>query len=162
MKNHNFCIYHDVGRADEVVDQLLSAGIGRSQISILTTKATGARCLKPSQESRASNADGAVASAGGAVGLLRSTLIASATAGIGVLAAGPVLTGLIESSAGGSSGNLLAILVGAGIPEDEAKFYAQEIADKNAILVGAQASDSDRDIVRQIMRRRTLGISAHA
>lgn len=162
MKSHNFCICHDIGRADEVVDQLLSAGIGRKHISILTTKATGARHLTPSQESRGDYGRSMGTSAGGAVGLLRSTVIASATAGVGVLAAGPVLSGLLGLSAGASTGSLIGILVGAGIREDEARFYAQEIADKNAILIGARSSDSDRDTLRQIMRRRTLGISAHA
>ena len=162
MKNHNYCIYHNMGRADEVVDQLLSAGIGPSHISILTTKATGARNLKVPQRRKASVAESAGASVGGAVGLLYCTLITAATCGVGVIAAGPLLTCLIGSSAGGSAGTLAGILSAAGIPEAEARFYAQEICDKDAILIGVEVTDSDGDMVHHIMTRRPVGISACA
>lgn len=161
MQNHIFCIYHDIGRADEVVDQLLSADIGRKHISILTTKATGARQLASSQGSRPPKG-GVGASMGAAVGLLCETLITAATAGVGVLAVGPVLTCLIGSSAGATTGSLFSILAGAGIPEAEAEFYAQEIAEKDAILIGVEVTDSDRNMVRQILSKRPLGIEAEA
>lgn len=163
MHNHVFCIYHDIGRADDVVNRLLTSSIDRKHIGILTTKAAGARHLTLSQEGRGAEGGGGGVSVGGAVGLLCGHLIAAATAGIGVLAAGPLLTGLVGSSDGASAGSLVGIFVGTGIPEAEAKFYAQEITHKGAILIGVKVTDSDRDMVRNIMTKRPLlGIPAHA
>lgn len=162
MQDHIFYIYHDIKRADDVVDRLLEAGIGRKHISILTSEAGGAKHLVLSQSSKAAEGGGLGASVGGAIGLIAGTLITAATAGVGVLAAGPLFAGLAGLGAGGAVGGLTGVLIGAGIPEAEAKFYAQEVADKDAILVGVEVAESDRDMVRHIMSRRSLGIRADA
>jgi hypothetical protein len=162
MHNHIFCIYHDVREADHVVDSLLAAGIGRKHISILTSEAGGARQLALSQGSKAAEGGGLGASVGGAVGLIAGTLITAATAGVGVLAAGPLFTGLAGLGAGAVAGGLAGVLIGAGLPEAEAKFYAQEIAEKDAILVGVEITESDRDMVRHIMSKRPARTQAHA
>ena len=164
MQNPNYCIYYDTERANDVVDQLLSAGIARKYISILTTKRVGARHLAPSQGGKASEAGNVGASAGGAVGLLYGTLITAATCGVGVIAAGPLLSCLMGFSPGASIGSLFSILAGAGIPEAEARFYAQEISEKDAILVGVDVTESYQALVRQIMtnKRETLSIKTDA
>lgn len=162
MQDHIFYIYHDIKRADDVVDRLLAAGIGRMHISILTSEAGGAKHLVLSQGNKAAEGGGVGASIGGAIGLIAGTLITAATAGVGVLAAGSLFAGLAGLGAGGAVGGLTGILIGTGIPEAEAKFYAQEVADKDAILVGVEVAESDRDMVRQIMSRRSMGIRADA
>ena len=160
MQNHIYCIYHDIERADDVVDRLLAAGVGRKHVSILTSEAGGARHLALSQGSKAAEGGGVGASVGGAIGLLAGTLITAATAGVGVLAMGPLFMGLAGLGAGAAAGGLAGALVGAGIPEAEAKFYAQEVAEKDAILIGVEVTESDREIVEDIMSKRTLGIRA--
>ena len=162
MPNQIFCIYHDLKRADDAVDRLLAAGIGRGHVSILTSESGGAKHLALSQGSKAAEGGGIGASVGGAIGLIAGTLITAATAGVGVLAAGPLFAGLASMGAGATAGGLAGVLIGAGIPEAEAKFYAQEIAEKEAILVGVEVTDSDRDLVRQIMTKRTPGVLTHA
>ena len=164
MQTHIFHIYHDIHRADDAVDRLLAAGIGRRHISVLTSEAAGAKHLALSQGTKAAETGGIGASVGGAIGLIAGTLITAATAGVGVLAAGPLFAGLAGLGAGAAAGGLAGALVGAGIPEAEAKFYAQEVTDKDAILVGVEVSASDREIVREIMstNRRTLGIKEDA
>lgn len=162
MQDHIFYIYHDIKRADDVVDRLLVAGIGRKHISILTSEAGGAKHLVLSQGSKAAEGGGLGASVGGAIGLIAGTLITAATAGVGVLAAGPLFAGLAGLGAGGAVGGLTGVLIGSGIPEAEAKFYAQEVADKDAILIGVEVAESDREMVRHIMSRRSLGIRAEA
>lgn len=161
---HNFHIYHDINQANEVVDRLLAAGIGRKHISILTSEAAGARQLALTEGSKAAEGGGIGASIGGAVGLIAGTLITAATAGVGVLATGPLFAGLAGMGAGGMAGGLAGTLIGAGIPEAEAKFYAREIKDKDAILIGVETVQSDRDTVREIMMRGrpTLGIRSDA
>ena len=53
VQNQIFSIYHDVQRADDVVDQLLAAGIGRKHVSILTSETGGARHLGLTQGTKA-------------------------------------------------------------------------------------------------------------
>ncbi len=161
MNNHIFCIYHDISQADHIVDGLLADGIGRKHISILTSEAGGARHLALRQGSKAAEGGGLGASVGGAIGLIAGTLITAATAGVGILAAGPLFAGLAGLGAGAATGGLAGALIGAGIPEAEAKFYAQEIAEKDAILVGVEIVESDRDVVRQIMSKRPVPSQAH-
>lgn len=161
MQNHVISIYHDIRQANDVVDRLLAAGVGRKHISILTSEAAGARHLALSQGSKAAEGGGVGASVGGAMGLMAGTLITAATAGVGVLAAGPLLAGLAGLGAGAATGGLVGVLVGAGIPEAEAKFYAQEVTEKDAILIGVEVTESDQNLVRQIMSKRPVGIPAH-
>ena len=151
MQTHIFHIYHDIHRADDVVDRLLSSGIGRKHISILTTEAGGARHLAMTEGTKAGEGGNMGAAIGGAVGLIGGRLITAATAGVGILAVGPLLTGLAGLGAGAVTGGLIGALIGVGIPEAEAKFYAQEISEKDAILLGVEVTESDRNLVRQIL-----------
>ncbi len=151
MQTHIFHIYHDIHRADDVVDRLLSSGIGRKHISILTTEAGGARHLAMTEGTKAGEGGNMGAAIGGAVGLIGGSLITAATAGVGILAVGPLLTGLAGLGAGAVTGGLIGALIGVGIPEAEAKFYAQEISEKDAILLGVEVTESDRNLVRQIL-----------
>jgi hypothetical protein len=146
-------------RADDVVDQLLASGIGRKHISILTTEAAGAKHLAMTDGTKAGEGGNIGAAIGGAVGLIGGGLITAATAGVGVLTVGPLLTALAGLGAGAAAGGLAGALIGAGIPEAEAKFYAQEVSEKDAILIGVEVTESDRDLVRQIMsaKRQTHG-----
>ena len=164
MQTHIFHIYHDIHRADDVVDRLLSSGIGRKHISILTTEAGGARHLAMTEGTKAGEGGNMGAAIGGAVGLIGGSLITAATAGVGILAVGPLLTGLAGLGAGAVTGGLVGALIGLGIPEAEAKFYAQEISEKDAILVGVEVTESDRNLVRQILsnNRETLSIKTDA
>lgn len=162
MQNPVFSIYHDINQANDVVDRLLSAGISQRHISILTSEAAGAKHLSLQQGTKAAEGATLGGSIGGAVGLLAGSLITAATAGVGVLAAGPLVGGLAGMGVGAATGGLTGVLIGAGIPEAEAKFYAREIAEKDAILIGVEVTDSDRDLVRQIMSRQTLKMRTDA
>ena len=84
------------------------------------------------------------------------------TPAAGVIAAGPLFAGLAAMTAGAAAGGLAGALIGIGIPEAEAKFYAQEIAEKDAILVSVEATESERDLIREIMTKRLPGILANA
>ena len=164
MQRHIFHIYHDIHRANDVVDRLLASGIGRRHISVLTTEAAGAKHLAMTEGTKAEEGGNIGAAIGGAVGLISGGLITAATAGVGVLAVGPLLTALAGLGAGAATGGLAGALIGAGIPEAEAKFYSQEVTEKQAILIGVEVSESDRDLVRQVMsaKRPMLGIKTGA
>lgn len=161
---HTFHIYDDMKQANDVVDRLLAAGINRKDISVLATEAAGANHFALTKGTKALEGGGLGASIGGAIGLLGGALLTSATAGVGILAAGPILVGFAGLGAGATVGGLAGALVGAGIPEAEAKYYAQEIAGRDAILVGVEVPACDQDMVRSIMTpaRDKLGIRSPA
>ena len=164
MQTHVFHIYHDIQQTDDVVDRLLASGIGRKHISILTTEAGGAKHLAMTEGTKAGEGGNLGAAIGGAMGLIGGSLITAATAGVGVLAVGPLVTGLAGLGAGAVAGGLVGALVGVGIPEAEAKFYAHEISKKDAILIGVEVTESDQDLVRRIMtnKKETLSIKTDA
>ena len=162
MQNHVFSIYHDIHQANDAVDRLLAAGIGRKHISILTSEAGGARHLALSQGSKAAEGGGIGASVGGVIGLVAGTLITAATAGVGVLAAGPLFMGLAGLGDGAAAGGLVGVMVGVGIPEAEAKFYAREVTKRDAILIGVEVTESDRYLVQHTMSKVPVDTAADA
>ena len=113
MQNPVFSIYHDINQANDVVDRLLSAGISQRHISILTSEA-GAKHLSLQQGTKAAEGATLGGSIGGAVGLLAGSLITAATAGVGLLAAGPLVGGLAGMGVGAATGGLTGVLIGAG------------------------------------------------
>lgn len=90
---------------------------------------------------------------GGSLGLLAG-IGALAIPGFGpFIAAGPLMAALSGSAIGGSLGLLIGTLVGAGIPEYEAKKYEAGLRDGN-ILICAHA-DTDEEIRRatEVMKK---------
>jgi hypothetical protein len=57
VRTHIFCIYRDINRANDAVDRLLSAGIGRRHIRILNSEQGGASHLALSQDATATDRD---------------------------------------------------------------------------------------------------------
>jgi len=79
---------------------------------------------------------------GGALGLLAG-IGALAIPGVGpLIAAGPIMATLAGMGAGGTVGGLTGALVGAGIPEFEAKRY-EGVIEKGGILLSVHCSTSD-------------------
>lgn len=152
MKKHVTAIYYDAATAERIVDALLGAGIERERISVLTTEGGGARHFGLKPGTKAAEGAAAGGAIGGVLGLLAGSLAAAASAGVGLLATGPILIGLAGLGTGAAAGGLAGALAGVGIPETEAKFYEQEIRDKDAVLIGVEVDDeSERDRIKRIM-----------
>jgi hypothetical protein len=151
VQNHLFSIYHDIGGANDVVDQLLAAGVGKAHISVLTSETSGARHLALVRGRETPESAKAGLRTGGAVGLLDGGLITATTAGVGVLAVGPLVSALSRLNARKPGGGLADALTGAGIPEAEARLYASRVADLDAILIGVEMTHAHGDNIRQIM-----------
>ena len=100
--------------------------------------------------SKALEGAGAGAAVGGSVGGILGALAAVGTAialpGIG-LVAGPLVGALAGAGAGGAAGSLVGALVGAGIPEEHAKMYQNDLKD-GRIVMGVNPRDEDRDYFR--------------
>lgn len=97
--------------------------------------------------SKALEGAGTGAAIGGSVGGILGALAAVGTAvalpGIGLIA-GPLVGALAGAGAGGAAGSLVGALVGAGIPEEHAKTYENDIKD-GRIVMGVHPRDEDRD-----------------
>ena len=102
------------------------------------------------------SAEGATAGAisGAGVGALIGLALAGsaiALPGLGpVLIAGPLAAGLTGAGVGAASGGLVGGLVGAGIPEEEAKEYHERI-ERGHILISVRCDDSAAPEARRIL-----------
>ena len=83
---------------------------------------------------------------GGIIGAIAGIGGAVIVPGIGAVA-GPLAGALAGAGAGGAAGSLLGALVGAGIPEDHARVYENDVKD-GGIMFGVHPRDDDHDYVR--------------
>jgi hypothetical protein len=141
-----FGIYTTRNGAEQAADALVSAGFSSGDISVLLPENLGTREIGTEKATKAP--EGATAGAstgvvlGGALGLLAG-IGALAIPGVGpLIAAGPIMATLAGMGAGGTVGGLTGALVGAGIPEFEAKRY-EGIIQKGGILLSVHASTSE-------------------
>lgn len=100
------------------------------------------------------------ATTGGLTGGLLGAIIGGLTMvgsvlipGAGLLVAGPLVGALTGGAIGTAAGGLVGALVGAGIPEEEAKFYEKQLKDRGNVLVVAHVPSTDVDEVRAIFKR---------
>jgi hypothetical protein len=73
--------------------------------------------------------------------------------GAGLLVAGPLVGAITGGAIGTAAGGLVGALVGAGIPETEAKFYQESLEKQGNVLVVAHVPKDLVDEVRNIFKR---------
>ena len=141
-----FGIYSDPSNVEEGVGTLKAAGFRKTDISVLLPENEGTKDFAHEKNSKApegavtGGASGAVL--GGALGWLAG-IGALAIPGVGpFIAAGPLIALLGGVGVGGAVGGLAGALLGAGIPEYEAKRYEGRIR-KGGILLSVHCDDSD-------------------
>src|SRR5437879_2516622 len=152
-----FGIYRTRDQAEEGVARLRENRFRNEDISILIPENVGTKDF--AHEKQTKGPEGAAAGAtsgavlGGTLGLL---------AGIGVLAipgvgpfiaAGPIMATLAGLGVGGAVGGLTGSLIGAGIPEFEAKRYEGRLQ-KGGILLSVHCDTSvEIDQAKEILER---------
>ncbi|MCL4298508.1 MAG: hypothetical protein KJ077_22415 [Anaerolineae bacterium] len=138
-------LYDDFATAQRVAQDLVDAGFSRDNISVMANDAAGEYGNQMGTGFDAeSNASGAATGAGvgatvGGIGGLLVGLGAIAIPGIGpVIAAGPLVTALASAAVGAGvgavAGGLVGALVDAGVPEEEAEYYAEGVRRGGALL----------------------------
>jgi len=157
-------LFDDFSTAQRVVQELVNAGVGRNDISIVANDAKGEYKQYRAEGSSAAEGAGAGAVGGGVLGGVLGLLVgvgALAIPGIGpVLAAGPLAAALgtagastlVGAGVGAATGGLIGGLVGLGIPEEDANMYAEGVR-RGGTLVTAKVSDDMADRAAQIMDR---------
>jgi hypothetical protein len=160
--------------ARDTIQDLVDAGFSRDRISLATQSERGDEIdLQRSDRVREYDADketerdrsygtesGEGAAIGGTVGAIMGgiggLLIGLGTIvipGLGVIAAAGPLAGLLAGAlAGGVAGGIVGALVGLGIPEEEARVYAEGVR-RGGTLVVLQTEDNRVDEAQRIMER---------
>lgn len=133
-----FGIYTDQAMLENAVDTLRNDGFRNTDISVLYPENAGNKDLGVKKDTKAPEGatTGGISGAvvGGALGWLAG-IGALAIPGIGpFIAAGPIMGLLGGMGAGGALGGLTGALIGAGIPEYEAKRYEGRIKEGGYLL----------------------------
>jgi uncharacterized membrane protein len=137
-------IFDRRSEAEDAVRELINSSFRREDISLIAGNASGeyAKPMVASDEGMSGTTAGATTGAvvGGIGGLLVG-VGALAIPGIGpVIAAGPLVTTLLGAGVGAAAGGLIGALVDVGVPEEEAKYYAEGIR-RGSTLVSVRADD---------------------
>lgn len=148
-------VYKDRDSARLAIDRLLEAGFSRDDISALTADASlPGRQLGVDTKTKAPEGAAVGAATGGVLGATAAALVAVgaiAVPGLGLVAAGPVLAALAGAGAGGAAGGIIGAIAGMGIPEHEAKMFADEIK-SGGVLVGVTAHDDRVDLAKRCLQ----------
>ena len=156
MSNPVFCIATTHGQAESIVHTLQSQGFADSEISILLPDTAGTHDVGHVKNTKApeGTATGAASGgvAGGTLGLLAG-IGALAIPGVGpFIAAGPILAALSGAALGATAGGVIGGLIGLGIPEIEAKRYAEKLKKGNYLISVHTDSGEQEDRVKQIFK----------
>jgi uncharacterized membrane protein len=144
-------VFQDPEPARDAIKALKDAGFSGNEISVLMPDRGEARDLAREMGTKAPEGAATGAVAGGVLGGLAGWLT-----GIGVLAipgvgpfiaAGAFATALTGAALGAGAGAIAGALIGMGIPEDEARYYEQEVRGGRALIVvqaGSRAAEAER------------------
>ena len=149
-------MYDDLTAARQVVEEVVNMGIDRDRISLVAGDSEGryATELQHDETTGENVAGGAATGAviGGLGGLLLG-LGALAIPGVGpIIAAGPLMSALVGAGVGAAVGGLVGALTEAGVPEEQAGYYAEGVR-RGSTLVTVEAPDSRADEVVRVMDR---------
>jgi hypothetical protein len=158
-------LFDSPAAAQSAVQELANSGFDRNDISLVANDARGEyRTYTGGETSAAGEGAAAGAVGGGVLGGVLGLLVgvgALAIPGIGpVLAAGPLAAALgtagastlVGAGIGAATGGIVGALVGAGIPEEDAHFYAEGVR-RGGTLVMAKTSDEMANNAYTIMQR---------
>ena len=147
-------VFSDRLKAEQAVDELERSGFSPEEVGF---------ALRGQDVNRGGTVvdavgtkDGSGAAVGAVTGGVVGTLLGAAAAllipGVGpVLAGGILATSLGYGAAGIAVGGLLGAMTGAGLSEDEAKYYEQEFNSGRAIVTVRAGVNDDRAVA--IMRK---------
>lgn len=128
-------------QAQAAVRSLVDTGFSRSDISLVASDPTGEYAksnVVTSTDPNATSYTAAGAGTGAVLGGIGGLLVgigALAIPGVGpVIAAGPIMTTLLGAGVGAAAGGLIGILMDAGIPENEAQYYAEGLRRGGAVV----------------------------
>lgn len=133
-------LFDDVQTAQRALEELLSNGFDRNDVSVVRTNQGSASTSGTTADRDVSSASGAAAGVGigavlGGIAGLVVGLGVLAIPGLGpVIAAGPLATTLAGAGIGAAAGGIIGALTDIGIPEEQAGYYAEGIRRGGTLL----------------------------
>lgn len=140
-------VFHDADKAQQAVQALKRAGFTDEQIGVMSRHGEHA-AQKIGDETETHMEEGAalgIATGAGIGALWGLGILAGTLPGIGPAIAGGTLGVLLSSAAAGAAAvGIVGVLVGMGIPEDEAAFYEGEFkAGRSVVTVHPRGRHAD-------------------
>ncbi|BDI28687.1 hypothetical protein CCAX7_007380 [Capsulimonas corticalis] len=151
-------LFEDSARAQAAVQELIQAGFPRGDIGVIAngdedgaydeTTAGGVHHTTGEEATRGAETGAVI---GGVAGLLVG-LGAFAIPGIGpIVAAGPIAAAIAGIGVGAVAGGLMGALIHVGVPEDEARYYAEGVR-RGGTLVTVKADSDSADRAASIFQ----------
>ncbi len=159
-------LYDSYEDAQRTVEALQAAGIPHADISIVSNDADGAHATDRTVGGTAARPDAAVAGTATGTGATTGTLVGGsiglltglgmlAIPGVGpVVAAGWLVATLAGAGLGAAGGGLLGSLVHAGVPEEQAHTYAEDVR-RGGTLVTVRGDDSQATSIAMVFEGRS-------
>jgi hypothetical protein len=134
--------FRDRENAERAYNSLGSRGYSKDDVNLLMSDDTRKKYFSDDADtklgSKALEGAGAGGAIGGTVGAILAAVAAVGTTlaipGLGIVIAGPIAAAPAGAGAGAATGGLIGALVGAGIPEDRAKLYEQDIKNGGIVM----------------------------
>ena len=153
--------FRDRESAEGAYKSLTARGYSQDDVNLLMSDDTRKRHFADDDTSDLGERAMKGAGVGGAIGVTLGAIVAAVAAvgtsiaipGLGLVVAGPIAAALAGAGAGGAAGGIIGALVGAGIPEDRAKLYEEDIK-KGGIVMGVNPrNDEDAEYLEQEWRK---------
>jgi uncharacterized membrane protein len=155
-KTSVFCIAKSYSQAEQIVENLQSAGFSTSEISVLMPDTEGKHDVGHVKATKAPDGATTGATAGGVTGGVLGLLAgigALAIPGVGpLIAAGPIMAALSGAAVGATTGGVVGGLIGLGIPEIEAKRYEDKLKAGNYLIAVHARDDDEEDRAEEIFK----------
>ena len=148
-------IFNDRTTAEDAVHRLEALGIHERQISFMMSEAARGKYFRIKDKKHPDSGASVGPAYGGLIGIILGTIMAAgaiAIPGFNLIATGSMATALIGLGAGVIAGGVAGTLIGAGIPEHEAKVYEQELRNGKALIVVTAEDAEQEDAVHAIFR----------
>ena len=157
MSNIISATFKTKASADAFLTEIETLNVTEQQVSVVATDKTVGKSFNIDKSSKAPEGAVSGAAIGGLIGTIAmalTTATAVAIPGVNIVVTGILASAITGVGIGSTAGGLIGALVGAGIPEHEAKIYEDEIKD-GAILISIDAKDNEqKDLIKHILKRR--------
>jgi uncharacterized protein YjbJ (UPF0337 family) len=143
--------FSDRASAERAYGSLRDRGYNDDDVNVLMSDEARERHFSDNTDTELGNkaleGAGVGSAVGGTLGAIIGGIAAIGTSvvlpGVGLIVAGPLAAALAGAGAGGLTGGLVGALVGAGIPEDEAQRYEQDLQNGNIVMGFKPRSNDD-------------------
>jgi uncharacterized membrane protein len=145
--------------AETAIQSIEALGVSSEQVSLIVTDETRGNSFNIETGNKMDEGTAAGATTGGIIGVVLGSL-ATATAiaipGLNIVVAGAAVSALAGLGAGAAAGGFVGALIGAGIPEHEAKIYEDEIKNGSVLLAVKPENGEQRKKIKEIFERQDV------